>query len=183
MPDPLIAVPFSAELLDLIRDFSCGEENYERELADWIRQDSLPTLARGGKVWLYATARKELVGFGSVALTRWHYPEPSSKRVELAVIPAVAIHTSYRRKPDGPREERYSSQILDHLIAEAAQLPVDVPVLALFVHPDNQGAIKLYSRFGFSFFPHSYTDKATGVTYKAMIRPLAKAESESPDKT
>jgi GNAT superfamily N-acetyltransferase len=183
MPDPLIAVSFSAELLDLVRDFSCGEESYERELADWIRQEAVSALDRGGKVWLYATARKELVGFGCVALTRWHYPEPSSKRVSLAVIPAVAIQTPYRGKPDGPREERYSSQVLKHLIAEAAQLPADVPLLALFVHPDNQGAIKLYSRFGFSFFPHDYTDKATGVTYRAMIRPLARSASEPPSKS
>ncbi len=180
MLDPLIAVPFSAELLELVRDFSCGEESYERELADWIRQEAQTALERGGKVWLYATARKELVGFGSIALTRWHYPEPKSKRVSLAVIPAVAIQIPFRGKPDGPREERYSSQILDHLIAQAAQLPTDVPLLSLYVHPDNQGAINLYSRFGFSFFPHDYADKATGVTYRAMIRPLAKPAGEPP---
>jgi GNAT superfamily N-acetyltransferase len=180
MADPLIAVPFSAELLDLVRDFSCGEEGYERELAEWIRQEAVSALDRGCKVWLYVTARKELVGFGSVALTRWRYPEPSSKRLALAVIPAVAIQTPYRGKPDGPREERYSSQILDHLIAEAAQLPVDAPLLGLFVHPDNQGAIKLYLRLGFSFFSHSYTDKTTGVTYRSMIRPLATSLGGSP---
>lgn len=61
MANSLIAVPFQVEHLDLVRDFSCGDEAHERELAEWIRQDSLPTLSRGGKVWLYATPQKEEV--------------------------------------------------------------------------------------------------------------------------
>jgi hypothetical protein len=47
MADLLIAVPFCAEHLDCVRDFACGEESYERELADRIREESLTTLSRG----------------------------------------------------------------------------------------------------------------------------------------
>src|SRR5207249_3478309 len=104
---------------------------------------------RGGKVWLYATGSKEVVGFGSLAVTRWHYPEPSSKRIAIAIIPAVAVQKAFWGKPDGPREGRYSTQIIEHLITEAAKLPIQEPVLALYVHPENQRAIKAYERAGF----------------------------------
>jgi ribosomal protein S18 acetylase RimI-like enzyme len=88
------------------------------------------------------------------------------------LIPAVAIQKQFWGKPDGPREGRYSSQILDHLITEAARLPIDVPVLGLFVHPQNQRAIKVYERAGFQQFTQTYTDKTTGIVYRSMIRPL-----------
>ncbi len=156
--------------------FACGEEPHERELADWIRQEAVPAMDRGCKVWLYATPEKDIVGFGSLTTTRWHYPEPSSKRVAVALIPAVAIQMPFWGKPDGPREGRYSSQILDHLIVEAARLEGILPVLGLFVHPANQRAVKVYERAGFQPYSQAYTDKATGVTYPSMIRGLARPD-------
>jgi RimJ/RimL family protein N-acetyltransferase len=159
----------------LLHDFDCGDEPFEKELARWIRDESLEALGRGAHVWLYFTAEKELVGFGSLATTRWHYPESEKKRVTLAIIPAVAMQKKFWGKPDGPRENRYSSQILDHLIVEAAQMKLDVPLLALFVHPQNQRAVKVYERAGFSLFSKTYLDKATNIEYRSMIRLLVMA--------
>jgi GNAT superfamily N-acetyltransferase len=173
MADLLSAVPFEAAHAALLGDFSCGEEPYEQELADWIRNDSLATIHRGGKVWLYATTQREIVGYGSLSVTRWNYPEPSSKRISLALIPAVAIQKQFWGKPDGPREERYSTQILEHLIVEAATLPIDIPFLGLFVHPDNHRAVKAYERHGFQPFTQIYTDKVTGIVYRSLLRPVA----------
>jgi GNAT superfamily N-acetyltransferase len=96
----------------------------------------------------------------------------------LTLIPAVAIQKAFWGKPDGPRAERYSSQILDHLIVEAAQLPTDLPFLGLFIHPDNHRAIRVYERHGFQPFSQTATDKVTGVIYRSMIRPLARPASE-----
>jgi GNAT superfamily N-acetyltransferase len=172
MSASLIPVAFTAGLLDLVQDFACGDEPYERELAEWIRKEAIITLDRGGRVWLYVTPEKAIVGYGSLAVTRWHYPAPSDKRIALAIIPAVAIQKPYWGKPDGPREERYSSQILDHLITEAAHLPISAPVLGLFVHPANERAIKVYERAGFQSFSHSYTDIDSGIVYRSLIRPL-----------
>jgi ribosomal protein S18 acetylase RimI-like enzyme len=87
----------------------------------------------------------------------------------------VAIQKRFWGKPDGPKEGRYSSQILDHLVTEAASLPVTVSVLGLFVHPENQRAIKAYERAGFQHFALTYTDKATGIVYRSMVRPLGLA--------
>jgi ribosomal protein S18 acetylase RimI-like enzyme len=173
MSGSLIAVEFTEQHLPQVQDFDCGGESYERELADWIRQESVPAIARGCKVWLYVTPQKEIIGYGSLALTRWNYPEPSSKRVALAVIPAVAIQKQFWGQPDGPKEGRFSSQILDHLIVKAAYLPTAVQVLGLFVHPQNQRAIKVYERAGFQHFTQTFTDKTTGITYRSMIRPLS----------
>jgi RimJ/RimL family protein N-acetyltransferase len=170
----LVVVPFSAELLPLVDSFHCGDEPHERELADWIRQEAVPAMARGCNVWLYATPEKQIVGFGSLTTTRWSYPDPSSKRAAMALIPAVAIQTLFWGKPDGPREGRYSTQILDHLIVEAARLEGILPVLGLFVHPANQRAVKVYERAGFQPYTQTYTDKATGVIYSSMIRGLVR---------
>ncbi|MBI3821661.1 MAG: GNAT family N-acetyltransferase [Planctomycetes bacterium] len=172
-PNPLNAIEFDPDRhADLVKGFSCGDEAYEQDLARWLREDAAQTLAGGGKVWLYATEAKEIVGFGSLAITRWNFPESASNRVSLALIPAVALQKQFWGKPDGPRENRYSSQILDHLLTEAARLKIDVPILGLFVHPENKRAIKAYERAGFTLFAKTYFDKATGVIYLSMLRPI-----------
>ena len=172
MTAPLVAIPFDESLLPHVQGFSCGEESYERELADWIRLESVPAIQRGCKVWLYANEAREVVAYSSLAITRWRYPTPADKRVSLAVIPAVAIQKPFWGKPDGPPEGRYSSQILDHLLEEAARLSLDESMIGLFVHPDNGRAVRAYERAGFRHFSNTYTDPTTGVVYSSMVRRL-----------
>jgi RimJ/RimL family protein N-acetyltransferase len=169
----LVAIEFRKEHLDLFRDFDCGQESYERELAEWIRKESITAVTQGTKVWVYATTDKAIIDYGSLGVTRWNYPSPSDKRIALAIIPNLAIHRQYWGKPERPREEGYSSQILDHLIVEASFLPLKVPMLGLFVHPENLRAIKAYEHANFRPFSQTSFDKVTGVTYCSMIRPLA----------
>lgn len=172
MSNALFPVIFGPELLPKVYDFDCGDEPHERELADWIKTEAITAMGRGTHVWLYATPEKEVVGFGSLGTSNWNYPDPAAKRLTVAVIPAVAIQKKWWGKPDGPREGRYSAQILDHLVLEAAKLPLSAPVLGLFVHPANARASNVYARAGFQPFSRTYTDKATGVTYLSMIRVL-----------
>jgi ribosomal protein S18 acetylase RimI-like enzyme len=174
MPDLLQPVAFAPELLDEVRDFDCGEEPYQKELAEWLLQDATLALARGTKVWLYANQGNEVVGYGSLGLTRWKYPDADSPKTALVIIPAVAVRRAFWGKPEGAAEDRYSSQILRHLLTEALAWPGSLPALGLFVHPDNHAAIKLYERFGFRPFHHTYTDSTSQVTYRSMIRPLAR---------
>jgi RimJ/RimL family protein N-acetyltransferase len=61
---------------------------------------------------------------------------------------------------------------MEFLLTEAARLPLDVPLLGLFVHPENLRAIRAYERAGFRPFLQRYADRASGVTYQSMIRPL-----------
>jgi GNAT superfamily N-acetyltransferase len=173
MSDSLRALDFTPELLDPVQDFDCGDAAYRRELADWIRNDAVPAMEQGTKVWLYINEANEIVGYGSLGVTRWKYPDAQSTRVELVLIPAVALRKEFWGKPEGvERDERYSSQILRHLIDEAQDWPGEMPAVGLFVHPDNVAAIKLYERFQFRPFHRSYTDPASQVTYISFLRPL-----------
>ena len=87
----------------------------------------------------------------------------------------MAIRREFWGKPqEAVLDERYSSQILRHLIDEAGAWPGDPPAVGLYVHPENQAAIKLYLRFHFLPFHLSYTDPAANVTYISYIRPLVR---------
>jgi GNAT superfamily N-acetyltransferase len=179
MASSLVVLPFTAELAGLVEAFACGEEPHERELADWIKQDALAAMNRGTSVWLFFTPERELVGYGSLGKTQWSWPDSASNKVPIQIIPAVAIQKHFWGKPEGPREDRYSSRILDHLVAEATERSDVSPLLGLFVHPANQRAVKLYQRAGFEPFHHTFTDRTTGIVYRSMIyelRPKPSAE-------
>lgn len=46
MSGALIAVEFTEQHLALVQDFACGDESYERELADWIRTEAVAAVGR-----------------------------------------------------------------------------------------------------------------------------------------
>jgi GNAT superfamily N-acetyltransferase len=172
MPDPLQIVLFTADMLDQVRGFNYGDEPYQQELADWICNDAARALTRGTRIWLYVNRAPAIVGYSSLGLTRWHFPEPTSPKTALLIVPAVAVRQCFWGMPEGPPDERYSSQIMRHLLDEASAWPGRLPGVALFVHPDNRAAIKLYERFAFRPFPHSYLDPVTKVTYPGYLRRL-----------
>jgi GNAT superfamily N-acetyltransferase len=174
MPDILRFVVFTPDMLDAVRGFDYGDEPYQKELGDWMLGDAIPALARGTRIWLYLNQAGDFVGYGSLGATRWKYPDPASPKTELVIVPAVALRKQFWGKPDGPPEERYSSQIMRHLLTEASAWPGQPPAVGLFVHPDNQAAARLYERFGFHPFFHTYTDPATGVVYRGFIRALVR---------
>src|SRR5947209_7022351 len=156
MAELLHSIDLTAELLGEVKAFDCGDEQYQIELAQWLQRHALPAAARGTKVWLYADETDDVIGYGSLGQTRWHYPDPGSPKTKLVIVPAVAVQRAYWGKPEGPPEDRYSSQIMRHLLAEALAWPGSLPAMGLFVHPDNLAAIKLYLRFGFQDFHHTY---------------------------
>jgi GNAT superfamily N-acetyltransferase len=172
MADTLQVAPFTADMLDRGRDFHYGDEPYQKDLADWMCHDAIRSLAIGTKIWLYINPTPDIVGYGSLGVTRWRFPDPDSPKTELVIIPAVALRSCYWGKPAGPAEDRYSSQIMRHLLDEAHPWPGQLPGVGLFVHPNNHAAIKLYERFGFRPFSHTFTDRATKVTYLGYLRRL-----------
>lgn len=173
MQDQLKAVEFQQEMVATVDAFDCGSESYQSELAGWLQNEAQEAITRGTRVWLYVNQAGAIVGFGSLGPTNWRYPDPASKRTGVVLIPALAIRREFWRKPDNvDSQERYSSQILRHLVDEASAWPGSPPAVGLYVHPENQAAIKLYERFQFRQFHHSYTDPATKMTYISFIRPL-----------
>jgi RimJ/RimL family protein N-acetyltransferase len=173
--DSLTYTSFTPQLLPLIQGFSFGNLPFQQELADWLLREASAALARGTKVWLYLNQAGEYVGYSSLGLTRWAYPDAASKKLQILIVPAVAIRQEFWGMPEGSQEERYSSQIMRHLLTEAENWPGMPPCIGLFVHPDNQAATKLYQRFGFQRFHHVYSDPASGVVYQSFVRPIVRS--------
>lgn len=169
-PDLLRPGPFDpATMLPLVADFEFGSEPFDVEIATWLREDSVQAVARGTQIWLYANSAGQIIGYGSLGTSNWRYPDPDSRRVTLA----VGLRKEFQGCPPGvPREERYSSQIMLHLTAEAERFEPKVPAVGLYVHRDNLRAAKLYERYGFVLFHTSYTDPTTGTEYQGYIRKL-----------
>src|SRR5712691_4411166 len=106
MSDLLQPVRFTPDLLAEVQEFDCGVEPYQHELAVWLLRDAVAASARGTKVWLYANQADEVVGFGSLGLTRWKYPQADSAKLGLLIIPALAVRRVFWGKPPGPPEDR-----------------------------------------------------------------------------
>jgi len=181
-------IPFDAELLPLVSDFNCSEEEpaklWEEEINDWIRMEpatedgALFWMGKGTQVWLYVNEEDEVVGYGSLCESRWPDPAvvekvPKIKRVPISLIPAVGLDRRFQKKPDGAeREERYSTKILRHLIREARRHVNRQPFLGLYVHPQNEKAIRLYQREHFENFAQKYWHEKAGLDYVSMILKL-----------
>jgi hypothetical protein len=177
MADFLRKIPFTEQLLSTVKDFDCGNEEWEKPLNTWIKAE--PNVKNGAlyelrkrkgklQVWLHVNEGNELVGYSSLGESNWHWPLPEDPRVPISVIPNVAIEKRFHRKPD--ECPRYSKQIMDHLVFEARQFQNRYPLLGLYVDPRNAGAIKVYLREGFQDF-QEYTD-SDGITYRGMLLKL-----------
>src|SRR5208282_3011519 len=71
-------IPFTADLLGHVQTFDCGNEVYQIEVSDWIKNVGpyavIGCMKRWGtKVWLYTTGEGDLIGFGSVGSTNWNW--------------------------------------------------------------------------------------------------------------
>lgn len=163
MPE-LAAQRFDESRLALVADLDCGDDKFGQVATDWIRcvEESDSALSdirnRGTQVWLYyENEGSGLVGFGSVGTTTRKH----RRRTQTwAVIPHIGIDVAFRQCPEGaPWNERYSAQIMLHLIQLAKSLSTDDKLL-LYVHTENFGARKLYDRLGFTALgqpnPHQY---------------------------
>ena len=109
MPDQIRITPFVPEMLPIFGNFDYGSEPYQEELGEWLRADAETAMAKGTKVWVYASESGDPLGFGSLGVSRWRYPDSDSRPGPVAVIPAVALRREFWGKPDGAaRAEMYS---------------------------------------------------------------------------
>lgn len=168
----LDVMDFDEGMLSVFEDFDCrtpyDPKNYEVELNDWARTESTKWLKYGTKVWLYfLPGTKRLVGYSSLGETKWRGRDKTMPPKRL-VIPAIAINAEFRGEPDGvPKDERYASQIMSHVLFEATQWHEKLDDIGLFVHPANTPARKLYSRF--EFHEAGFTNKDGYVAYTRQV--------------
>lgn len=196
MADPLRSFELAKEhfeqhhpLRPHIDGFDCREDRsrehryWEWEVNDWLSQDPLTKdgalyriRRRDCKVWFYFNKDTQLVGYASLGKSKW--PDPGMDRplpdlpaVPISLIPSLGIQTPFQGGPAGAAyEDKYSTQILKHIIVEARRkLSERQPYLGLYVHPENERAIKCYRKFGFIDFPHPYQHPEARVTYLSMI--------------
>ncbi|MGL6075247.1 MAG: GNAT family N-acetyltransferase [Fimbriiglobus sp.] len=160
-PDQLYATLFTEADRDRLVGFSCGDDLWSRHVSEWLLgSDVLDSQKRGTVVWLFETAEKQVVGFGSLGISTWRWPPPDGERTKIALIPMFGLATQYHGQPPDP-EWRYSKQIMGHMIAEAQKLSelssgTDVggpEWLVLTVHRDNARAIRFYEQCGFELIP------------------------------
>ena len=177
MSEPLTRYTFTAEDLPDVQSFHCGDELYEKEVSDWIKSsegdcavNSIVDPKRPSRVWLYRVGEK-IVGFGSLAQSKWYWPgNRTDPEMNLSVIIWVGVQKEFWGKPEGPKEERYSAQILDDLLAEADAVAKTHPILGLYVHKDNGRAIRFYKDSGFNDELIHPIEKETGeVKYLKMF--------------
>jgi hypothetical protein len=186
MPGELRKVAFTRELLDRVRNFSCGDEKrWELDAAAWIKNHTadppcdcavLSVELLGTQVWIYELADGSIVGYSSLGKSVWRIPAPKGEKKSIAVIPWVAIQKDFWGQPKGvDPQDRYSAIIIDDLIAGAKQMLAENEdkYLGLFVDESHGRAIRVYEKSGFVAVPGPYTDKATGVVYKRMLLDLS----------
>jgi hypothetical protein len=186
MPDLLQKLSLTEDLLPFLADFDCGDEPWQKPLADWIKappgvkNGALHELSkRKGKleVWLHVNKSHEIVAYSALGVSNWEWPTSADPRVPISVIPNLAIQVKFWGKPVDP--PRYSKQILDHLIFEARKHSERQPLLGLFVDPRNERAIRAYQRAGFQTYFRRYADD--GVEYQSMLLKLAQAPGANAD--
>lgn len=167
-------IAFTANHLELVQGFDCGDEPWQTEVSDWIKGPVLQDMEGWGtEVWLYLSGDGQIIGFGSLGRTRWQWPTGTDRREFISIIPNVGIRREFWGQPPGNRDERYSSLIIDDLIAEAQDRQVDrLPVLGLFVHPANEQAKRLYLRKGFRPYSKRQWVEETRAWYDSMILTL-----------
>ncbi len=147
-------LPLTRAIAHLAADFDCGTATtYQTEVAEWIRspaQEVWEEIDNGRlQVWLYFTETGELIGFASLGLQEIDIADTPPQSQEVLMVPYYGVQAKFHKKPDGPWQHYYSRQIFADLLSEARHHPTRKPLLFLYVHPDNKGAIRLYEQFGF----------------------------------
>jgi hypothetical protein len=166
--------------------FDCGDAPYQQEIAEWIKNSGpdcvLDELKNDPdlRVWIYTIGEEAIVGYGSLATKVWRFPTGSGKRrktleVPVILIPNVGMRREYHGQPENvlSKFDRYSSQIMDDLISKAADNQNGIRWLGLYVHPENEGAIKLYNRHDFFSVRNVWYDHPDfSIRYPAMLLDL-----------
>jgi ribosomal protein S18 acetylase RimI-like enzyme len=165
-----------------IQSFHCGDERWDREVAGWIKSASggnsvVEDMRRfGTEVWLYRDDQGELVGFSSLGQTTYTWPVGSKRKERVQVIPFIGVHAKFKGEPkDAKRDDKYAYQILDDLLACAAEKALSgglFALLVLSVDDQNKRAIRFYENRDFFDLKIPRVDTAAGITYMRMARYL-----------
>jgi len=170
----LVRIPFTEVLLPKVQGFDSGDEIWQTEVSDWIKapregNGAINDIVNGGlSVWIYATAQGEVVGFGSLGEGMQRWPKSKDPEIPASIIPYMAVDRKFWGQPPGPKDNRYATQIVRNLVAEAQLFKENRTILNLLVYEGNAAAIKLYEYLGLKEYHKPRKDQSNGLLYKRM---------------
>ena len=150
---PLLYAPISEASLHAFAAFTCGEEEWQTDLREFLLEDALAQFrGRFNVTTLFYTQSREPVGFVTLSAAQVNRGDIDlERRAPYPVVPAVLIG---RLGVDVTHQGRgRGQQILAFVRAWTMWLPVGCRVLALQVDVRNEGAFRFYEREGFGRAP------------------------------
>lgn len=164
-----------------IQAFHSGDEPWAQEVNNWLKaplgeDGALSAIHQDPPCQVfkyYVAGGGPLVGFAGIGKSPkgWHLAGKKEPAIDASVLLMFGVNKVCRRKPDGPWEKRYSSEIMRHVVFVAERHKATHPVLGLYVQAGNKGAITLYERHGFAKTTLK-PRKIEGAEYIRMVRVL-----------
>lgn len=179
----LTKYPFSEADIALpeVQAFHCGDEPWDLEVAEWIKSRTgdnsvlVDVNTFGTEVWLYREAGT-LIGYASLGERMFTWPLRSKKKELVSVIPFIGVQKQFQGEPrDAERDDKYAYQILDDLLANAAEKAMSgkhFALVTLSVDDRNKRAIRFYECREFVDLKIPRLDPDKGITYTRMARGL-----------
>jgi hypothetical protein len=153
-----------------LASFECGNEFWEREVADWIKgQSVIDTMEqRQTVVYFYYTDARDFMGYGTLSYADWHHPRAEDPTTRVASIPALALASQFHGgcEVDG---RRFSDLIIGDLVARARG-ETTYNDLVLLVHEQNKRGRRVYERNQFALMDSSLNKR--GHVYNKMTLEL-----------
>ncbi|MHB8513925.1 MAG: GNAT family N-acetyltransferase [Dehalococcoidia bacterium] len=168
---PLAYAYLTEELLRDFAAFSCGDEEWQRDLREFLLEDALQqSQGRFSVTFVFYTESGEPAGFATLAAAQVSRSDAGlGRRAPYPVVPAVLIG---RLGIDVTQQGKgYGQQIMALIREWSMSLPVGCRVLALQVDVRNEGAIRFYERDGFTKAPIEVQRTMQWMFYDLEARP------------
>lgn len=141
------------EHLEEFKDFSCGEDEWHRELDEFLRDDALREGDdRLSTTYVFYDQAEEPVAFATLSTSEIRNEETKGsprllgdthyRSIPALLIGRLAVDSHHQGK-------RYGSTVLAWIREMALSLPIGCRFLALHVDKPNEAAARFYSKWGF----------------------------------
>jgi hypothetical protein len=154
---------FDASLLHRVLDFECGDDPWQRDVADYIKTPlgfagAAQAVEEGqADAWLYETDAGEVIGYATLVQANWYIRHPNEPRFRqhlTQVLACVGVRSHFWGVPEGTsHRDCYAWQIADDVMAMAKNNlnvnPILYPGVGAQVLPENGRALAFLQRYGF----------------------------------
>lgn len=168
---PLVYAVFDDGLLGDFAGFSCGDEEWQTDLRDFLLDDALSqSRGRFSVTFVFYTQSRGPVGFVSLSAAQVERRHTRlGRRAPYPMVPAVLIGRlaiDSRHQGGG-----YGAQVMARVREWTMALRVGCRVLALQVDVRNEGAIRFYERDGSTKAPIEVRRNMQWMFYDLEARP------------